>query len=705
VPKQPSRPVANKEELDLRPPEEIRARRIRRFVFLGAITACIVAIAIYFIGPPIGGAIKAWQSRRAAREAFALIDQKKWSEAAVKARDAYVLRFTEPESWRAVARVASRTNQWTPALEWWKKVDDANRLTAEDRRDYIAAALMAGEVTLAAKQVQVLMAQRAPAAIDLVWAGQVASRQSDPVLALDYAERVLADKRAQPYDLASAATLVLSLTSPYSQPYAQAWKQIEDVARDPKNPASLGALVLLANEQVVPPMSAIGSNTSLSLESAPASSPTPATQGAAVSSEQSNPPPTLSVDSSSQPTPEAQGAAVSPGTSVAAGQGGSPPPAGSTVQPTATQSGDTVTLNLAATSPSTPAGRTMSLTEVADALENHPDARPYHKLLALEVRARRDPALTDQYVADAVERFGNAAHLAQTYQGDAELADETLAALAAWLNNIGRPAKTLEVLPQARAMQRQDLFLHYLNALVALQRWNEIKDLLMSERSPIDPLSQHMYLAVAQAHLGSATGVTNEWQRALEIANTPEKLIALAKYAEQNSATDIADAAYSAAIKIAPKNRGAHDGRLRLALAAGRTAQAQTIAAEIAQVWPDDAAARNQDAYFRLLLGASGDVAEAAEREAQLLVAKEPRNWQARATLGLACLRLGRNKEALAAIREPRVTGIEPPGALAVRVAILAANGFEEGARNDARLLAAKPLLPEERALIVPLLQ
>ena len=63
----------------------------------------------------------------------------------------------------------------------------------------------------------------------------------------------------------------------------------------------------------------------------------------------------------------------------------------------------------------------MSLTEVANALENHPDARPSHKLLALEVRARQDPALTDQYVADAVERFGNAASLAQTYQGGAEL--------------------------------------------------------------------------------------------------------------------------------------------------------------------------------------------------------------------------------------------------------------------------------------------
>ena len=615
---------------------------------------CTLGAGIYFGAPPVGREIKAWQSRRLAREAFALIDQQKWSEANAKTRDAVLLRPTEPEAWRAAGRLASRISQWPTALDWWKKVDEAGRLTLEDRRDYIAAALTASEVTLAAKQVQVLMAQSAPEAIDLMWAGQLASRQNDPVLAIDYAERVLADERAKAYEIASAATLVLSLTSPYSQRYAEAWKRIEDVARDPKNPASLGALVLLANEQALPPMSAIGRNTSLSIESTPAPSQTSAAPPSVAGGVDAGP-------MLQHPTP-------------------------------ATQSGDTVTLNLAPISPSSPSGRAMSLTEVANALENHPDARPYHKLLAFEVRVRQDPALTDQYVADAVERFGN---------GD----DETLAALGGWLNKIGRPAKTLEVLPQAHAVQRQDLFLLYINALAALQRWSEVKDLLMSEHSVVDPMVQHMYLAVAQAHLGSATGATNEWQRALQVANTPEKLLTLATNAEQNSANDIADVAYSEAIKIAPENRAAYTGRLRLALAAGKTTQAQEIAAEIARVWPDDAAARNQDAYLQLLLGASDDVAEAAQREAQVLVAKEPRNWQARATLGLACLRLGRKQEALAAIREPRVTGVEPPGTLAVRAAILAANGYEDGARNDARLLSGKPLLPEERALIAPLIK
>jgi hypothetical protein len=678
VPKQPSRPAAKKDDLDLTPPEEIRARRIRLWIFLGTFTVCVLGVGLYFAAPPIGGAIKAWQSRRLAREAFALMDQKKWNESNAKARDALLVRPTEPEAWRAAARLLSRMGRGAAALEWWKKLDDAHRLTIQDRREFVGAAITSGELTVAAKQVEALLAQRSgPAPIDIAFAGQVAARHSDPVLAVDYAERALADKRAKPYEILAAATLILSVTSPYSRPYASAWQQIEAVARDPKNPGSLDALVVLAREEALPPMSAVGADASLS----------------------------LGTTSTPQPTPAIQGAPISSGASAAA-EAASPPAPGSASQPTtATQANQTLTLNLAATPSPAPVGRTMSLTEVANALENHPDARPYHKLLALEVRARHDPILTDQYVADAVERFGNAARLAQIYDGSADSADETLVALAAWLNKIGRPAKALKVLPQARAVQRQDLFLQYINALAALQRWNDIKDLLTSERFPIEPVLQHTYLAVAQTQLASATAATNEWQRALQAANTTEKLLALAGYAEQNSVNDIADAAYSEAIKIGPRNRGAYAGRLRLALAAGHTAQAQTIAVEIAQLWPDDAAARNQDTYLRLLLGASGDAAEAAEREAKMLVAKEPRNWLARATLGLACLRLGRNKDALAAIREPRVTGVEPPGPLAVRAAILAANGYEEGARNDARILGAKPLLPEERALIAPLLQ
>ena len=52
---------------------------------------------------------------------------------------------------------------------------------------------------------------------------------------------------------------------------------------------------------------------------------------------------------------------------------------------------------------------------------------------------------------------------------------------------------------------------------------------------------------------------------------------------------------------------------------AGRTTRVQTVAAGIVQLWPDDAAARNQDACDSLV--PRDGAAEAAERDAEAVVA------------------------------------------------------------------------------------
>ncbi|HZA38409.1 MAG TPA: hypothetical protein VE486_04655, partial [Candidatus Baltobacteraceae bacterium] len=449
--RQPSRPHPAKNDLDLIPPEERRARRLRLLLFLAVPAAIALIAALYFAAPAVAGAIKGWQSRRLAQEAFALVNQKKWSEASAKARDAYLLRPSEPDSWRAIARVASRSGQWTAALEWWKKVDEAHRLTLEDRRDYAAAAFMAHDVAVAAPQVDFLLSQKdGPAPLDLLLAAQLAARRQNNVVALDYAQRATTDPRAKPNEGLACAVLVLSITGPKSLPYSQAWERIAKLARDSSNPASLDALVFLAQQQSRAPSPLTGEDTSFSLH-------------ARITS----------------------------------------PPA-----------------------------TTMGPLEVANALEKHPNARPYHQLLALGLRAQHDPALANQYVADAVERFGG---------GD----DETLVSLAAWLNSVGRADKTLQALPLERATRRQDLYLRYVDALAALEHWSEVKELLSLERFPLEPVFQHMYLAIARTRLGEATAATNEWQRALEAANTLEKLLVLAGYAEQNKANDVADRAYS----------------------------------------------------------------------------------------------------------------------------------------------------------------
>jgi tetratricopeptide (TPR) repeat protein len=595
-----SRARAPEEDLDLTPPEELRAQKRRRWLLWILSLAVVLLVAGGFAARPVRDYVRGWQSRRAARTAFALIDRQQWDEASAKARDALQLKFTEPQAWRAIARLLSRTDQDASALEWWKKIEQAALLTLEDRRDYARSAIAAGEASAAATQIDFLLAQKGgPAPIDNLLAAHLAVRRGDTVRSADYADRVLTDKRARPNDVLSAAILILGITKSDSPPHINAWKQIQDIARDPGNGESLNALVFLAQ----------------------------------------------------QPKPIA--AATSAGTS----------------QPVTT----------------------ISAGEIADRLEKHPKALPFHHLLALKVRASEDRWQANDLLNRATERYRG---------GD----DQTLMALNSWLYAEGRYQTILDIMPLERALQRRELFLQYLDTLGGLGRFDVVRDLLRSERFPLEPVLQHMYLATSNERLGESTAVANEWQRALETADNETKCLALATYAEKAGAADIADSAYVKAISFAPNTRAAYDARVRLAEAHGQTAKAQKILSEIVRLWPDDDHERNHEMYLRLLLGASGADAEKAVREGEVLMAQEPFNWQARATVALGQLRLAHPAAALDAFKGIKAEESSPVGPLTVRAVALDANGWKEGAKGDARTLSAAALLPEERALIAPLL-
>ena len=125
-------------------------------------------------------------------------------------------------------------------------------------------------------------------------------------------------------------------------------------------------------------------------------------------------------------------------------------------------------------------------------LENHPKAGPYHHLLALNLRARQNPTRADEFLDQAIQRYRG---------GD----DDSLLALNSWLYTQGRYQTILDIMPLERALQRRELFLQYLDALAALGRFETVRDLLKSERFPLDPVFQHMYLATANERLGEAT--------------------------------------------------------------------------------------------------------------------------------------------------------------------------------------------------------
>ena len=139
-----------------------------------------------------------------------------------------------------------------------------------------------------------------------------------------------------------------------------------------------------------------------------------------------------------------------------------------------------------------------------------------------------------------------------------------------------------------------------------------------------------------------------------------------------------------AAIKIVPRSREVYAGDCAFALAAGQTAQAQGSQQTCAAL-AGRREARMQDAYLQLLLGASGDAAESSgtrrpstcrKGAAKLAGPGNPRT-------GMPSFERKRGRVG----RNPRAAGNRrrTTGRTRVPAAILAANGREDGARNDAQ--------------------
>jgi tetratricopeptide (TPR) repeat protein len=361
----------------------------------------------------------------------------------------------------------------------------------------------------------------------------------------------------------------------------------------------------------------------------------------------------------------------------------------------------------------------MSGEDLSQALEKHPLAKAQHKLLAVDVRIRMNPDQREEAIHTVT---------AQLKDGDTA----ALVALAGWLYTHGEYQLELDTIPRDRAIQSSELFLQHVNAMAALDRWDEIRRLIESEQFPLDPVMAHMYLARCFMQQGQTAGAENNWRRALQAAaGAADKLMILGDYAEKNNAMDVAGSAYEAAVAAAPKNRVAQQGRLRVAYTTRETKRIHDILTELLKIWPKDLAIQNDEAYARLLLppSASADASsgedspgkvatssdaspvrtsegssaelKAIEKLAEELVKREPASLPHRTLLALARFKQGRTYDALAVFR-----GINVPrsalttSTLAVHVAVLGATNEKEAARQEAALVPREKLLPEEQALV-----
>src|SRR3982074_961778 len=97
---------------------QLRRQKQRRIVLISVAILIFVAAGLVSARPGFN-AIRAWQARRHAQKAYALIDQEKWGDARAEVTAAYKLRPIDPEAIRAVARLLSRAGQ-ADALKFWK---------------------------------------------------------------------------------------------------------------------------------------------------------------------------------------------------------------------------------------------------------------------------------------------------------------------------------------------------------------------------------------------------------------------------------------------------------------------------------------------------------------------------------------------------------------------------------------------------------
>ena len=327
---------------------------------------------------------------------------------------------------------------------------------------------------------------------------------------------------------------------------------------------------------------------------------------------------------------------------------------------------------------------------LSEAVQSHPLAKAPQKLLALDLRMQADASQREALIRQGVEQWRNS---------DAS----SLATLAAWLNGKGAFQLNLDTIPQETALQSQELFLQHVDALGALGRWDDIRQLLEAERFPLDPVIQQMYLARCNLQLGNRVAAENSWQRALEAAaGDVRKLMMLAEYAEKNGARETATGAYAQATSVAPKLRPAWAGRLRAAQAAKDTRQMQEVLAGMLELWPDDAAIQNDEAYTRLLLlpndPAHPELVQIAELAGRL-VAASPASLPHRTLLALARLKQGRPADALQVYDGIQAAASAlTPSAVAIHAAVLHANGHSDDARAETAQVPSEALLPEERS-------
>lgn len=231
--------------------EELRLRqRKRRRILVSVIVLVVVGLGVLFGTWPVLHRVKAWQARRHAATAFALMEKEQWNDARKEATAAYQLWPNEPQAIRAVARFLSRTRQ-AQALEFWDRLEAQGKLTRDDLVDEASIALLTGDDTRAKRAIGALLSgkQGAVKPVDHLLEAQLLIRQGAPIEAHDALQKIFGDPGATTREKLQGALLQIAISAGTEAWRDEAWTLLNKLG-DEHDAAGLDALSVLAQTMV-----------------------------------------------------------------------------------------------------------------------------------------------------------------------------------------------------------------------------------------------------------------------------------------------------------------------------------------------------------------------------------------------------------------------------------------------------------------------
>jgi hypothetical protein len=324
---------------------------------------------------------------------------------------------------------------------------------------------------------------------------------------------------------------------------------------------------------------------------------------------------------------------------------------------------------------------------VLEALDTVTPPNIMDALLACDLRLRHHPEDAQQIYESTIARWRQSK-------------TEDLVELARWLNIHQQPERVLDLFSLEQALQNNQLFLTRLDALAALQRWNEIDGLLNRSDVSFDPSVVESFRARAAQEAKATLDAESHWNHAVALAaGDPFKLRFVANFAEQSRATAAALKAYEQLAKFPAHEAFAYRGIQRQSQRSGDVSLQLVAAKKIFALTPDDPDATAQVAYLNLLLKTDIDANLATAKK---LVEKYPNRLSFRVATALGYLRQHDARAALAQFNGPAPIDWKRalPAWRAVYAAALRANDQNEEANQMIRAIPLDRLSPEERGLI-----